>query len=201
MEKNIVLLSIKQLKAVKYIRILLFILVLNFCLTCGAIAQNLELTNLVLDSQNGSIQVRFGLDVKDPDLLKDFLQDDGALLQLRCQIKLYRQRSFWWNELLAKKTVDYKLKGNPEKKKYWLKDSRKEKFVQKKDLAALLKSSWQHMHVGLGPWIQLTKGEAYSLYLKVSMKRIDVPKWLQRALFFWSWDVLPENTYRLDFSY
>jgi hypothetical protein len=52
----------------------------------------------------------------------------------------------------------------------------------------------------LGPWPDEYKEEDLALHLTVRLVRTDVPVWLKRTLFFWSWDVAPVKNYRIRFE-
>ena len=55
--------------------------------------------------------------------------------------------------------------------------------------------------IPLSPTIPLTPGENYQVALTLSLRHAHVPPWLEKALFFWSWDVLAPATFTLDFQY
>jgi hypothetical protein len=76
-----------------------------------------------------------------------------------------------------------------------------EKPLRSKDLAPLLDKAWGAVAMDLGSWSLLAPGHDYALRLRISLKRLDVPAWLRYAVFFWSWDVLPETNYQQEFHY
>jgi hypothetical protein len=53
----------------------------------------------------------------------------------------------------------------------------------------------------LGAWKMLDTGADYILELTLQFTRPNVPQWLKTTLFFWSWDVVTSQTFRMHFTY
>jgi hypothetical protein len=47
----------------------------------------------------------------------------------------------------------------------------------------------------------MTSGDDYRVTLDVEMVNTDVPEWLSKSFFFWSWDPAPPIQYSTDFTY
>lgn len=165
----------------------------------SAHATGMELSDLVLDNEKGNVTVRFSIAMDTFDELEAELEA-GNTVRLTCNGNVYRQRSMWadasvaegeWVSYLSKDVLanSYKLVTN------------REKPVEGKSLRELLKKSWLGLTMNLGPWSALESGRDYRLVLSLNMDRTETPVWLRYMLFFWSFDVYPERTYQLDFSY
>ncbi len=163
-------------------------------------SQEVMLKNLVLDNVAGIVQLRFGIKTVDASELKEYLQE-GVILRLQCSAKLKANKSLWWDETLREEKVAFELKNNPLTRKYVLRNVTENRTMQNKDLETLIRSNWGNMVLEMGRWPKAPQGREYVLELKVRLERADIPVWLKRALFFWSWEVVPVKTYRMNFTY
>jgi hypothetical protein len=164
-------------------------------------AEQLELRNLVLDNEKGGIQLRFGIIVDEEELLKEYLQEDGYTLRLRCRAQLLKTRTLWWDEGLAENEIVFELSCNQLSQQYTLRNLGGGEKATAEDLGNMLRKQWHHLTIRLGEWRNLTKRESYAVELDVTLRRANVPMWLRKALFFWSWDVVSSRRYRMDFTY
>jgi hypothetical protein len=169
---------------------------------CGsACAQNIELKNLILDNEKGEIQLRFGIKVNKMQELQQYLQEDGYTLRLRCRAELLKTRTLWWDESLGENEVVFDLSCNQLSQQYILHNVSESGKATSEDLEKILRKHWRHLTILLGKWRNLTKRENYAVELDVTLRRANVPMWLRKALFFWSWDVVSSRRYRMDFTY
>lgn len=163
-------------------------------------AQDLELKNMALDNVSGSIQLSYGIQVLEVQALEEHLSE-GLVLRLQCRAKLIRDRRWWWDALLQEEQQEFQLRTQRLQGKYVLSSKQQDKALKGKDLGQLLQRGWSGMKLRLGKWEQLEPEQDYAVVIKLSLKRSNVPWWLRKALFFWSWDVVPEQKYRMDFKY
>ena len=163
-------------------------------------AEQLVLKDLVLDNVAGNIQLGYGITVQDAQELYSYL-DDGLVLEMECTAKLIRNRRWWRDSVLQEQTLVFELKNQLLQGEYSLKKEGSQNVQKDQDLAELLQEQWSEIRIDLGDWSQLEPDNDYSVELSVHLKRSNVPLWLKRSLFFWSWDVMPEQNYRMDFSY
>ena len=179
----------------------LFFLITHAAIFCGqAHAQRIGLSNLVIDNQEGRIKIRFGVDIKAVDAVKEALSK-GQVLALECKASLALKRDYTWNTDVAQKEVLSRLvlydRGPYE---IILPDGRQEHY-RGQNLEVLMKEAWGSMILDLGAWSKLTRGDAYSLTLEIRLVRQNVSSWLKGALFFWNFDAIAPVKYQLDFSY
>ncbi|MFP5221392.1 MAG: DUF4390 domain-containing protein [Acidobacteriota bacterium] len=163
-------------------------------------AQRIGLSNLVVDNQEGRVKVRFGVDMKAAETVREALQS-GEILALECKARLSRKREYAWNTQVAEAEMISRLtlhEGGPFE--IYLPMGRQERY-RGRDLALLMKEAWGTMALDLGSWEALGRGGSYSLSLEIRMVRQDVSAWLKGALFFWNFDAVPPVKYQLDFSY
>jgi hypothetical protein len=159
----------------------------------------LELGYLTLDNKDGHILVRLGLSTPGLAQVKAAL-DEGSELGLNCKVRLIRKRALLPDSTAVSYEFTSKLKANTLSQEYAVDAPGAGRSVRGRDLAALLDRAWGAIALDLGPWSDLSPGD-YSLELALSLKRRDVPSFLRYSLFFWSWDVLPEARFSLDFTY
>lgn len=178
---------------------LLAVAVLVLC-ALPARAQNLELGNLILDNQAGSISVRFGVRLQGiPELEADLAA--GAVMGLRCEADVYLRKSLWRDTRVAGTTLVSPLRKDVLANDYVIELPGEGRTLRDKDLAALLDKAWGRISLDLGPWQTLLPGRDYRLDMRIAMDRLDVPDWLRYVVFFWSFDVSEPVSYRMDFSY
>lgn len=177
----------------------IFFLILT-SLPFPAQAQTLTLKNLVMDNQAGSLMVRFGVEVEGLQEVAVNLEN-GVKVAFVCTAKLYEGAGWWFDSLLSKTRYESFLSFDPLTNEYKLKLPGEKNELRDKDLPALVKRCWSAIDLDMGPWSVLERGEKYSLRMETKLEQRDVPKWLKKTLFFWSWDVVPSAVYNLDFDY
>lgn len=165
----------------------------------GATASTLQLKNMVLDNQAGSIMARFGIELAADTEVEEALQN-GIKLKLECDASLFEHKSVWMDSKVAGKNYSSKLYFDSLSNEFVL-EKPGQKIFKNKSLSILLREEWKSFILDLGPWSTLKRGERYNLRLKVRLDRTEVPAWLKSTLFFWSWDIIPAATYQLDFTY
>ena len=179
--------------------LLLWLGIFTLFLPVAAQASSLQLKNMVLDNQAGSIMARFGIELAADTQVEDALQN-GMKLKLVCEASLYEHKNVWLDSKVAGKTYISKLYFDSLSNEFVLEKPGAQIF-KNKSLSILLREEWKSFVLDLGPWSTLKRGERYNLRLKVRLDRTEVPAWLKNTLFFWSWDIIPAATYQLDFTY
>ena len=161
-------------------------------------AQELLLSNLVLNNFEGRIRVRFGVEPTGMDHIRQSLEA-GERLALHCKAKLAFKRDYVWNQEVTTATWESELrqlKGGD-----FVVTLPGQGPVADKELGALFRKAWNEILVDLGPWDRLDRGQTYVLSLELSLVRLDVSPWLKKSLPFWSFDAAPPVSYQLDFTY
>ncbi|MEG6549015.1 DUF4390 domain-containing protein [Desulfocurvibacter africanus] len=180
------------------------VLGLAFALTLAcpdrSLAQELVLSNLVVDNQAGEILVRFGVEVEGSDRVAGILKE-GESLGLSCSVSLLRERSLWIDQTVYSADLDLFLRYDPLSKQFTAELPGSESPMAHADLAVLLSKAWSEITLDLGPWKDLSRGKDYRLMLEISLNRLDVPIWLKKPLFFWDWEAAPTTHYQLEFTY
>lgn len=180
----------------------ILVLAVALVLACPArsLAQELVLSNLVVDNQAGEILVRFGVEVEGSDRIADILKE-GESLGLSCSVALLRQRSLWFDQTVYSADLELFLRYDPLGKQFVAELPGSDVARAHADLAVLLSKAWSEIVLGLGPWKDLSRGKEYSLMLEIRLNRLDVPVWLKKSLFFWDWEAAPTTHYQLEFTY
>ncbi|TVR01374.1 MAG: DUF4390 domain-containing protein [Desulfovibrionales bacterium] len=165
----------------------------------GLGASLLALDNLVVDSQAEKVHLRIGLRLEQPETIKSVLRE-GVDLWLEGTARLISKRLFLPNRTLAERTFEHVLEWNPLTQEYELTLPQKEYLVKAKELNDLVESHWREINLEMGDWAQLVPGQTYHLELEITLDRRDIPIWMRRVLFFWSWEVMTPIRYELEFS-
>jgi hypothetical protein len=161
--------------------------------------QMLALDNLVLDSQSGLIHLRFGLRMTQTSSIQDVLKE-GVDLWLSGTARLISKRLILPNTVMAERHFEHVLEWNSLTKEYELTLPRKEHLVKNKELDALLAEHWAEISLEMGEWSMLESGQVYHLELEIMLDRRDIPDWMRRVLFFWSWEIISPIRYELEFT-
>jgi hypothetical protein len=166
-------------------------------LTGIASAQTLELTDMVVTNVHGEVWLRFGIRVDNPEGIALVLQEGGEV-ELQATAKVFRRRSVWWDKTVAEGEFVSRLDINALTEEYIATMGPSQ--AKDKRLDKLLQHAWSSLDITLGSWSGLRPESQYKIVLTLELKRVDVPIWVRRSLFFWSWDVAPKNVYELSFS-
>jgi hypothetical protein len=162
-------------------------------------AQSLEVKDLVLDQGSGQVQVRFGLVVNGVDELRRILEE-GGVFELKCQATLYKKRGVVWDAAMGQATFASQINANPLSQSFSVVDSASSKIMQNKNLSELLQHVWKAIAMDLGPVDKLEKGRDYRVVLTVGIEQVDVPQWVKRSMFFWSFEAIPKTSMELPFT-
>ena len=163
-----------------------------------AAAQELLLTNLVLNNYEGRIRVRFGIEPSGLERINQALSA-GERLTLRCKARLSQRRDYVWNQEVSAAAWESELRR-----------LRSGDFVVNlpghgpmadKNLGTLFRKHLSEILIDLGSWDRLERGVTYVLTLELALTRPDVSPWLKNGLFFWSFDAARPVSYQLDFTY
>jgi hypothetical protein len=155
------------------------------------------LDGVVLDNHDGRVRLSCGVRIADPAPIRDALSE-GMDLELVCTGTLHRVRTVLWNETLAEQRFNAVLKGDLLSRRYVLEQEGTRKVFSEDSLAEELNRSWARLDFDLGHWSLIDPGERYVIGINVSLKKTEIPAWVRLPLFFWSWDVVPETSYRME---
>jgi hypothetical protein len=161
-------------------------------------AQELLLTNLVLNNYEGRIRVRFGIEPTGLDRIQQALAA-GERLNLRCRARLSLKRDYVWNQDVSAATWDAELRRIKTGETVLTLPGQGP--MADRDLAVLFRKHLSEILIDLGPWDRLERGVTYVLSLDLALSRPDVSPWLKNSLFFWSFDAARPVSYQLDFTY
>jgi hypothetical protein len=164
-----------------------------------AAGQEIILRNLIVNNDQGEVHLRFGLRTRDSEELSRYLKQ-GTDLRLVCTAVMDLERNLWWDRELRRSVTKSLLRYDSLDDEYRLNTGTNGTGERDSDLAALVRNGWGQIDMYLGPWPEQFKEENLALHLTVRLIRDDVPVWLKRTLFFWSWNVVPVKNYRIRFG-
>lgn len=145
------------------------------------------------------VVVECGLGVSDARSVKALLRD-GAIINLTCKLVIERLRTLLANETLVDATEVHQLRHDPLTREFIMLPPNAPARRDKK-LDALLAATWECMTFNVPLQAPLASGETYRVRLDVTLQHAEVPPWLEKALFFWSWDVAPAASFTQEFTY
>jgi hypothetical protein len=165
-----------------------------------ACAQSLSLKAPTLANVNGRLTARFGIVVEDRPILKGELED-GAVLVLKCEVKLLEPRDYWLDRDISEVNFQSRLSFDPLTTEFVMTLPDRQTPLRNKDLGAVLEEGWGTIGATLGSWSLLDRGKKYSLRLHTSMNEEDAPEGVMSFFYFWSWDAGADNAFQLDFTF
>lgn len=181
--------------------VILAVLVLLAVAAPSAGQEGCHIDNLGLhSSEDGHIRVHFG--VQCPVVpLQTMLVEEGGVIRVVFEVALLRERLFLWKKQETVVQQTFLLQNRSLSQEFVVDGGQLEQPLIGPRLGPILHKAWSTLEMDLGPWHNLQPGSAYSVELRIRCDRADVPVWLRKALFFWSWDVLPPRSYNLGFRY
>ena len=159
----------------------------------------LELRTFTVEMLNDGIDVSMGIGLENDGVVRAQLRD-GAVMTLTCKLALERVRTLLSNEVLSEESRSYQLRHDLLSREFIL-SSPGQPLVRQKQFDALLASVFQHLDFLLPLQASLVSGETYRVQLKITLEHAEVPPWLEKALFFWSWEVTPPLSFSQDFIF
>ena len=168
-------------------------------LVTRAAGQEVILRNLIVNNDEGTVHLRFGLRTREPEELSRFLKQ-GTGLRLICAASMDLERDLWWNRELRRSRKEFLLRYHSLDDDYRLATEDGGFQERNADLESLLHKGWSRIDMYLGDWPGEYEEDDLALNLRVRLVRSDVPVWLKRTLFFWSWNVVPAKNYRIRFG-
>ena len=121
-------------------------------------------------------------------------------MTLTCKLALERVRTLLSNEVISEESRSYQLRHDLLSREFIL-SSPGHPIVRQKQFDTLLASAFQHLDFLLPLQAPLVSGETYRVQLKITLEHAEVPSWLEKALFFWSWEVTPPLSFSQDFIF
>ena len=170
----------------------------GLCLAAGpsSAAQTpcLTLTDVSMELESRLLRLRSSLALENPTPVRQQLQD-GAQMGLTCTLSLERVNTFR-NSEVASTTRLFMLRHDPLTREFVM-SSGSDKF-QLRYLTPLLEQGWKDTPLELSLPGPLEPGE-YRLRLHLTLELTDIPPWMAKTLFFWSWEVASPLTYTQTF--
>ena len=159
----------------------------------------LELRTFTIEMLNDGVHVSTGIGLENGGVVRSQLRD-GAVMTLTCKLALERVRTLLSNEVISGESRSYQLRHDLLSREFIL-SSPGHPIVRQKQFDTLLASAFQHLDFLLPLQAPLVSGETYRVQLKITLEHAEVPPWLEKALFFWSWEVTPPLSFSQDFIF
>lgn len=169
-------------------------------LNSAAADQQLHLRDFVLDNSEGQIAVRFGIGFSELDPLRLMLKE-GSQVTLDCEATLSEPNTLWLASTLTRQQFSSMLTYDVLTREYVIVHENDTTLHKNTSLIKLLESTWEKLTINLGQLTTLERGRDYRVELNIRIKNENVPPWLAKTLFFWSWDIAPSMHYSMNFTF
>lgn len=123
---------------------------------------------------------------------------DGANLNIKIEI-LVEKLNMLSNDVLFEETIIYNIRYDLLRRDFMLDNAGKKSYF--KNFDDLLKKYFEDLKLNIPLNEPLETQETYKITLKPSILHAEVPPWLKKALFFWSWEIVYPYPYHYEFSY
>jgi hypothetical protein len=179
-----------------------FCAVLSVSGLCGpASAQGgatFALHSLSIAGQDGEPRLEASVAVNNMDALRAGLEG-GAPVNLEFRLNLEQIRFVLPDRKIDESSQLHQLRFDPLTREYLLL-SRGSPPLRQRRLEDLLGPALADLVFPLAPPGGLKPDVPYRVNLTIAARYAQVPPWLKRTLFFWSWDVIAPVTFSLDFT-
>ncbi len=166
----------------------------------AAWAMGLRLGNFVLDSQEGSVAVRFSLGLSEPRELQSVL-DQGAALVLSAEAMLSKVYSYWPDQTLNRSELDIFLRREPEASDYVMIFSDGRPSLRDASLPDLLRRGWALVSMPIGDFSMLEKNGRYRVDFSATLTQAETPAWKRWSPFTEVFESPPELLYQMVFVF
>ena len=146
------------------------------------------------------VAVDYQLGLKGLVPIRDQLRD-GAHMTIEGGIRLFQYNLLRPNSELASQPLVWILRHDPLTREFLLADagSADGGFHRSLHLDTLLREAWGNLHAALTPKEPFDDDETYIIRFDLVLKYAEVPPWLKKALFFWSWELSPQFSHEHEF--
>ena len=146
-----------------------------------------------------SVTVTYQLTIKGLAPLRDQLRD-GAHMALEGKLRLFQRNLLRPNSELCVAPLAWGLRHDPLTREFVLSDP-EGRTSRAPHLDMLLRDALKNLQTTLTPEDPLEDDEEYIVRFDLVLKYASVPPWLERALFFWSWELSPAFSFEHSFTY
>ena len=148
------------------------------------------------------VSMDYQLGLKGLTPLRDQLRD-GAHMAIEGSIRLFRRNLLWPDSELAEKTLAWTLRHDPLTHEFLIVDAGEEEGQSSRSphLDALLREALSDLYAVLTPETPFEDDETYIVRFDLVLKYAEVPPWLKKALFFWTWDLSPRFSHEYVFDW
>lgn len=161
--------------------------------------QNFLLKGFALGGTDKHLEINLRLAVSEEHNLAYMLRD-GAKMEMSCQVRLLRKRTFWSNELLAETAIYNRLTYDLLLREFVF-NSENHPPIRNELFRQLMAETWENLCVPLDNPAGLTQDEDYVVKVTVDLKHTEMPPWLTRSILFWSDEIIAPTTFELDLNY
>jgi len=149
------------------------------------------------------VTVDYQLGLKGLVPIRDQLRD-GAHMAIEGGIRLFQYNLLRPNSELASQPLSWILRHDPLTREFLIVDAGSTGGGQSHrsaHLDALLREAWNDLHAALMPETPFEDDETYIIRFDLVLKYAEVPPWLKKTLFFWSWELSPAFSHEHEFTW
>lgn len=179
----------------KNIQIIIYLLTLLLISTIGH-TQNISLEKVIIDTTDKNMTIDATVNFLGMKRIVDFLTKDGVQILFYTDVKIEKEKKWFFNEVIFEKKITYILSFDPIKNEYIAKGQRK---IVAKSLDEIL-DKIKTIRINISLWNKGENVQHYNLIVYSTFKK-KVPYWIEKTLFFWNFQITPEMEQSITFSF
>ncbi len=180
--------------------VILFLLILLSICALGW-GQSILLQNVVLDSDSQFLSISVSLEFVNLHQLESILKQSGYPVIMEGKIEIKKERPLFWDKTMMQREIKYSVVYNPLTDKFVLRDLFTKKIVVCGSFEDIIeKMRFLRLKVRLWNSSRKGGGDRYLLDLTFVLKK-KVPWWMEKLLFFKSFNISPPQSYSITFRY
>ena len=152
------------------------------------------LHSLNLTSSNNKNHLEAFIEIRNPLHLQQGLTD-GATINIEIEVGLEQIRFLLPNRSLAQFQLVYQLNFDPVTREYVILRPNLP-VLRNRALPAVLELALSDLVIPLPSLTPQDHNANYAVSLTLAMYQTNIPAWLEKTLFFWSWEVIAKTTFR-----
>ncbi len=186
-----------RVKRISIFIILFLLWVGSFCVW----GQSILLQNVVLDSDTHHLSISVAMEFVGIQQLESILKQRGYPVIMDAHIAIKKVRPLFWNKTMFHTEVRYSIVYNPLTNKFVLANPVNRKILVSGSFGEVIKRM-KTFRIKVGLWNNggKGKGDTYLLELQFVLKK-DVPWWMEKLLFFKSFNISSPQSYSITFRY
>ncbi len=175
---------------------LIFLFLTFLLIPAITFSQSISLEKIVIDTSDKNMTINTTVNFLGIKKIVDFLIKDGTQILYEADVKIERQRKWFFDKKIFEKNINYIISFDPIQNEYVVKG---DKDIEAKSLNYILEQI-KTLRINVPLWRRKKDIQQYNLIVNFHLKK-KVPYWIEKTLFFWSFEITPPVEQVITFSF